>query len=88
MIAFIDDYREAHGVEPQSGSRPICKVLPIAPSTHHEHAAKGADPAKLSRPGKAVWYIATQGRDPTRVRRRFRGPRRVLGLTAIEAGEF
>lgn len=25
MIAFIDDHREAHGVEP------ICKVLPIAP---------------------------------------------------------
>jgi putative transposase len=29
MIAFIDDHREAHGVEP------ICKVLPIAPSTYH-----------------------------------------------------
>ena len=28
MIAFIDDQREAHGVEP------ICKVLPIAPSTY------------------------------------------------------
>jgi hypothetical protein len=27
MIAFIDDHREVHGVEP------ICKVLPIAPST-------------------------------------------------------
>src|SRR6195952_157227 len=27
MIAFIDDHRGAHGVEP------ICKVLPIAPST-------------------------------------------------------
>jgi transposase InsO family protein len=27
MVAFIDDHREAHGVEP------ICKVLPIAPST-------------------------------------------------------
>ncbi|MEY9169085.1 hypothetical protein ABIF15_000317, partial [Bradyrhizobium elkanii] len=26
MIAFIDDHREAYGVEP------ICKVLPIAPS--------------------------------------------------------
>lgn len=26
MIAFIDDHRGAHGVEP------ICKVLPIAPS--------------------------------------------------------
>ena len=34
MIAFIDDHREAHGVEP------ICKVLPIAPSTYHAHVAK------------------------------------------------
>jgi putative transposase len=42
MIAFIDDHREAYGVEP------ICKVLPIAPSTYHKHAAKRADPAKLS----------------------------------------
>jgi putative transposase len=42
MIAFINDHREAHGVEP------ICKVLPIAPSTYHAHAAKQADPAKLS----------------------------------------
>jgi transposase InsO family protein len=42
MIAFIDDHREAHGVEP------ICKVLPIAPSTYHDHAAKRADPAKRS----------------------------------------
>ena len=42
MIAFIDDHREAHGVEP------ICKVLPIAPSTYHAHAAKRLDPAKLS----------------------------------------
>ncbi len=42
MIAFIDDQREAHGVEP------ICKVLPIAPSTYHAHVARGADPAKRS----------------------------------------
>jgi transposase InsO family protein len=42
MIAFIDDHRAAYGVEP------ICKVLPIAPSTYHEHAARRADPAKLS----------------------------------------
>ena len=41
MIAFIDDHREAYGVEP------ICKVLPIAPSTFHAHVAKRADPAKL-----------------------------------------
>jgi putative transposase len=42
MIAFIDDHRAAYGVEP------ICRVLPIAPSTYHAHAAKRADPAKLS----------------------------------------
>jgi len=42
MIAFIDDHREVHGIEP------ICKVLPIAPSTYHAHAAKRADPARLS----------------------------------------
>lgn len=42
MIAFIDDHRGAHGVEP------ICKVLPIAPSTYRAHVAKRRDPAKLS----------------------------------------
>jgi transposase InsO family protein len=42
MIAFIDDHRGAYGVEP------ICKLLPIAPSTYHAHAAKRADPTKLS----------------------------------------
>src|SRR6266571_3436029 len=39
---FIDDHRGAHGVEP------ICKVLPIAPSTYHAHVAKRRDPATLS----------------------------------------
>ena len=42
MIAFIDDHREAHGVEP------ICKVLPIAPSTYYDHVAGRRDPARLS----------------------------------------
>ena len=42
MIAFIDDHREAHGVEP------ICNVLPIAPSTYHAHVAKRVDPSRLS----------------------------------------
>ena len=34
MIAFIDDHREGYGVEP------ICRVLPIAPSTYHAHEAR------------------------------------------------
>ena len=40
MIAFIDKHREANGVEP------ICKVLPIAPSTYHEHVARRGDPSR------------------------------------------
>ena len=40
MKAFIDDHRGVYGVEP------ICKVLPIAPSTYHEHAARRADPGR------------------------------------------
>jgi transposase InsO family protein len=46
MIAFIDDHRAAYGVEP------ICKVLPIAPSTYYEHAAKRANPEKQSERAK------------------------------------
>jgi putative transposase len=42
MIAFIDDHRGTYGVEP------ICKVLPIAPSTYHDHIARRANPEKLS----------------------------------------
>jgi transposase InsO family protein len=42
MKAFIDDYRCNYGVEP------ICKVLPIAPSTYFRHAARQANPALRS----------------------------------------
>ena len=38
MIAFIDKYRSAYGVEP------ICRVLPIAPSTYYAHAHRRANP--------------------------------------------
>jgi putative transposase len=41
MIGFIDDHRQAHGVEP------ICWVLPIAPSTYHAYVARRADPCRL-----------------------------------------
>ena len=40
MIASIDDHREAYGIEP------ICKVLPIAPSTYHAHIAQRVDASK------------------------------------------
>jgi putative transposase len=41
MITFIDDHRKVYGVEP------ICRVLPIAPSTYRDRVAKRRDPAKL-----------------------------------------
>jgi putative transposase len=41
MIAFVDDHHGVHGVEP------ICRLLPIAPSTYFEHVARRRDPAKL-----------------------------------------
>ena len=42
MIAFIDDNRDVYGVEP------ICRVLPIAPSTYYARVAQRQDPARLS----------------------------------------
>ena len=48
MITVIDAHRETHGLEPRSGSRPICRVLLIAPSTYHAHAARRADPSRSS----------------------------------------
>jgi transposase InsO family protein len=42
MIAFVDDHRGVHGVEP------ICRHLPIAPSTYHAHVAARCDPLKRS----------------------------------------
>ena len=42
MIGFIDDHREVYRVEP------ICRGLPIAPSTYHRHAAERRDPDRRS----------------------------------------
>lgn len=41
MLAFIDAHREHYGVEP------ICRELPIAPSTYYEHKARESDPSRL-----------------------------------------
>jgi putative transposase len=42
MICYIDDHREQFGVEP------ICKVLPIAPSTYYSHKDLERDPDRRS----------------------------------------
>jgi transposase InsO family protein len=44
--AFIDEHRGEYGVEP------ICKVLPIAPSTYRAHAARQAAPERRSKRAK------------------------------------
>lgn len=41
MLAFIDAHRAEYGVEP------ICKQLPIAPSTYYQHKSRQADPSRL-----------------------------------------
>lgn len=50
--AFIDDHREAYGVGP------ICRVLPIAPSTCYAHKAWAADP--MCRPARVQHDAALQ----------------------------
>jgi hypothetical protein len=71
MIAFIDDHREAHGVEP------ICKVLPIAPSTYHDHVAKRIDPSRLSARAKRDEELRVE------VRRVFEENFRVYGVRKV-----
>jgi transposase InsO family protein len=71
MIAFIDDHREAHGVEP------ICKVLPIAPSTYRCHVAKRRDPSRLSARAKRDEALKIE------VRRVFEEDFRVYGVRKV-----
>lgn len=44
MISFIDEHRSVLGVEP------ICRLLPIAPSTYCAVIAKRTDVGRLSAP--------------------------------------
>jgi transposase InsO family protein len=71
MIAFIDDQRAVHGVEP------ICKVLPIAPSTYHAHNAKRRDPLRLSARARRDLALRVE------VRRVFDANYRVYGVRKV-----
>ncbi len=42
MTTFIDEHRDAYGVEP------ICSVLPIAPSTYYAQKSRQLDSSRLS----------------------------------------
>jgi transposase InsO family protein len=71
MIAFIDEHRAVHGVEP------ICRVLPIAPSTYPVHAARRADPGRL--PARA----RRDARLKVAIRRVFEENFRVYGVRKV-----
>jgi putative transposase len=71
MIAFIDNHRGAYGVEP------ICKVLPIAPSTYHARAARRADPARLPPRARRDLVLAAE------IRRVFEANFHVYGVRKI-----
>ena len=71
MIAFIDEHRAVHGVEP------ICRVLPIAPSSYHAHAARRADPGKL--PARARRDITLR----TEIQRVYEENFRVYGVRKV-----
>jgi putative transposase len=71
MIAFIDDQRWVHGVEP------ICKVLPIARSTYHAHVAKRVDPSRLSARARRDAALKDE------VRRVFEANFRVYGVRKV-----
>jgi putative transposase len=51
MIAYIDEFKHRYGVEP------ICRVLPIAPSTYHQHT-KGPRSARAVRDAQLKVEIA------------------------------
>jgi hypothetical protein len=70
--AFIDEHREVYGVEP------ICKVLPIAPSTYYVHAARQANPAAV--PARAQRDGRNRGRS---LRFPHESPRPINRLRAI-----
>jgi transposase InsO family protein len=71
MVSFIDRYRGEYGVEP------ICKVLPIAPSTYHAYKVRQADPAQL--PARAKRDIVLRGH----IRRVWLANRLVYGVKKV-----
>ena len=71
MKAFIDEHRADYGVEP------ICRVLPIAPSTYYLHAARQADPAT------APPRVQRDATLETEVRRVWEKNRRVYGARKV-----
>ena len=71
MTAFIDEHRGSYGVEP------ICKVLPIAPSTYYDQKARENDPTRL--PARAQRDAVLSGE----IERVWKENRRVYGAHKV-----
>lgn len=71
MTAFIDDHREAYGVEP------ICAVLPIAPSTYYAAKVREVDPSLRSARARRDDELRAE------VRRVWEENRRVYGVRKV-----
>ena len=54
MVSFIDEHRGCYGVEP------ICRVLPIAPSTYYARKAQVRDPEQRSERAKRDERLRTE----------------------------
>ena len=71
MVAFIEDHRSVYGVEP------ICKVLPIAPSTFYEHLRRRKDATRRSARAQRDAELCTSIDRVYRANRRLYGARKV-----------
>ena len=71
MVSFIDEHQGSYGVEP------ICRVLPIAPSTYYEHKSCLADPARLSERARRDADLRREIRRVWETNRRVYGARKV-----------
>ncbi len=71
MVSYIDDHRDTYGVEP------ICRVLPIAPSTYYAHKACEADPDLRSPRAKRDEMLCGEIERVWNEHRQVYGPRKV-----------
>jgi putative transposase len=71
MVSFIDEHQGSYGVEP------ICRVLPIAPSTYYGHKLCLADPARLSERSRRNVVLRREIRRVWEANRRVYGARKV-----------
>ena len=74
MVSFIDQHRDAYGIEP------ICTELPIASSTYYECKAREADPGRLpARHRRDAWL-------EIEIRRVWEENFRVYGVRKVRIG--